>query len=301
MEKPLIIFDTDMDTDCDDVGALSIIYEYVKHGKAELLGIICDAVCDYSAPFSEAFGKCYGIERPIGAYTGEDERLTKYRLHSQKYSKYNKELSFNLNKTNKDYEDAVKTYRKLLLDAPDNSVTVLCVGLMTAVAETLMSKPDEISPLSGKELFIKKVKKVIAMSEISKVGNNFNWDMDPLATEIFLKECPVSVYVSEMGGDIFTGKCLKNYPDGHLAKEAYRLFGVLDSGRQSWDLIATLYAINGDSDVFYKVPKGTCFYDAKTLDAGFYENGERQDYMIISDLKNSEIEEYIENQITGNL
>ncbi len=138
------------------------------------------------------------------------------------------------------------------------------------------------------------------MSEISKVGNNFNWDMDPKATEIFLKECPVPVYVSEMGGDILTGKCLKNYPDGHLAKEAYRLFGVLESGRSSWDLIATLYALLGDSDVFYKTPKGTCFYDAKTLNTGFYENGERQDYLIVSDAPISQIEEYIENQITGN-
>ena len=290
-----------MDTDCDDVGALAIIYEYVKSGKAELLGIICDAVCGFSAPFSEAMGKLYGIERPIGAYKGEDERLTKYRLHSQKYSKYNKALSSDLNKTNIDYEDAVKTYRKLLSVAPDNSVTVLCVGLMTAVAEVILSKPDEISPLSGKELFSKKVKKVITMSEISKVANNFNWDMDPESTEIFLKECPVSIYVSEMGGDILTGKILKNYPDGHLAKEAYRLFGVLDSGRQSWDLIATLYAINGDNEVFYKVPRGTCFYDGKTLDAGFYENGERQDFLIVSDASISEIEEYVENQITGNL
>ena len=38
MNTPLIIFDTDMDTDCDDAGALAILYEYVKRQKAELLG-----------------------------------------------------------------------------------------------------------------------------------------------------------------------------------------------------------------------------------------------------------------------
>ncbi len=36
MEKPLIIFDTDMDTDCDDVGALAILYEYVKKIRQSL-------------------------------------------------------------------------------------------------------------------------------------------------------------------------------------------------------------------------------------------------------------------------
>ena len=39
-KKPLILFDTDMDTDYDDAGALALLLEYVKKGKADLLGLL---------------------------------------------------------------------------------------------------------------------------------------------------------------------------------------------------------------------------------------------------------------------
>lgn len=70
--KPLIIFDTDMDTDCDDAGALAIIYEYVKREKAELIGIIADAPTADCAACCEAFGNYYGITCPIGAINKSD-------------------------------------------------------------------------------------------------------------------------------------------------------------------------------------------------------------------------------------
>ncbi len=41
-EKPLIIFDTDMDTDCDDAGALCLLLKFVKCGKADILAAIAD-------------------------------------------------------------------------------------------------------------------------------------------------------------------------------------------------------------------------------------------------------------------
>ena len=50
--KPLIIFDTDMDTDCDDVGALAMLLTAHNAKRIELLGIVTDSVSEYAAPFS---------------------------------------------------------------------------------------------------------------------------------------------------------------------------------------------------------------------------------------------------------
>ncbi|MDD4425039.1 MAG: hypothetical protein PHS40_03855, partial [Mariniphaga sp.] len=39
-ESEKIIFDTDMGSDCDDVGALALLHHYADLGKAEILGCI---------------------------------------------------------------------------------------------------------------------------------------------------------------------------------------------------------------------------------------------------------------------
>ena len=39
-KMPLIIYDTDMDTDCDDVGALAMILEYQRVFRADVRGLL---------------------------------------------------------------------------------------------------------------------------------------------------------------------------------------------------------------------------------------------------------------------
>ena len=91
-EKPIIIFDTDMDTDCDDVGALAMLLEAHLSNKIELAGIITDSVCEYAAPFCETMLCSYKINLPIGAiYEGDYKdtdlniaRFDNYRKHSNR-------------------------------------------------------------------------------------------------------------------------------------------------------------------------------------------------------------------------
>lgn len=63
----------------------------------------------------------------------------------------------------KKVEDATHLYRRILASQADGSVTMVSVGHLTDVAKLLESKPDEVSPLSGKELVSKKVKFWVAM------------------------------------------------------------------------------------------------------------------------------------------
>ena len=276
MEKPVILFDTDMDTDCDDVGALAMLLEAHLASKATLLGIIADSVCSYAAPACEYLAGYYGVEVPIGAIYAEGymdtpeniARFTDYRTHSknclQQGRAYNAFFARTINKTDRDYPSAAKVYRQLLVKAEDNSITVLCVGMLTAAAEALESGADEISPLPGVELFRRKVKKVITMGNPHST-NDFNWGKDALGAKQFFALCPVPVYISAEGGNVITGAHLSaSLPHTHPLRQAYEIWlGQQNTGRPSWDLIASLYALEPDSPYLRLEALGDCQYDAE--------------------------------------
>lgn len=276
MEKPIILFDTDMDTDCDDAGAFAMLLEAHLAGKATLLGIVADSVSPYAAPACDYMTRYYGIDLPIGTVYAEDymdtreniDRFADYRTHSknclQTGHSYNETFAQKLGKTDKDYPSAAQVYRELLSKADDQSVTVLCVGMLTAVAEALKSGADKISPLSGVELFRKKVKKVITMGNPHST-NDFNWGKDAIGTKQFFALCPVPVYISAEGGNVITGSHLSTrLPKIHPLRQAYEIWlAQKNQGRASWDLIAALYALDPVSPYLRSDPLGDCLYNAE--------------------------------------
>ena len=285
--KPLIIFDTDMDTDCDDAGALAMLYEYVKRDKAELLGIVTDVVSPYAAACCEALGAYYGVERPIGTVYAseypeqETNRLSAYRKHSLRVGdrRYNCMMADRVKKRDTDYLSAVSVYRRLLADAPDHSVTVVCVGLLTALDALLQSAGDEISPLSGRELLSSKVTTLVSMGYPDHDGSNFNWDMDSEAAQRFLSDCPVPMVISGAGGNVITGTALSTtFPANHPLRQIYETFNRgAGRGRASWDLIATLYALEPDTLFLTAVERGTCCYDPEHARSYWQADGKRRD------------------------
>lgn len=307
MNKPLIIFDTDMDTDCDDAGALALLYEYVRHEKAELLGIITDSVSPYAAPCCEYLGQYYGIHRPIGAVSSslypqaETERLVRYRKHSAKSSLYNKQISETIGKTDADYPLEVQMYRQLLSSVPDKSVTIVYVGLLTALTNALLSQPDVYSELNGVQLFAKKVHHIISMGYPAKTGSNFNWDMDGESSRDFFTLCPVSVYVSGTGTDVITGSSLTSaLLASHPLRQIYELFtGKEHTGRSSWDLIATLYATDPSTPLLKTVSKGTCRFDPAYSSSYWELNGPRKDYDILLNTTPDIITDFLERRMKG--
>lgn len=291
MEKPVILFDTDMDTDCDDAGALAMLLEAHLAGTATLLGVVADSVCPFAAPACEYMTTYYGLSLPIGTVYADDYRDTpenivrfaEYRTHSknclQTGRSYNETFARKLGKTDKDYPSAAKVYRELLSKADDQSVTVLCVGMLTAVAEALSSQPDSISPLSGVELFQRKVKAVVTMGTPYAV-NDFNWGKDALGAEVFFALCPTPIYITDEGGNIITGAHLSTrLPQDHPLRQAYTQWLMAENtGRPSWDLVAALYALQPDSSYLCSKPLGDCRYDskAKTLQITPFPTGNCQ-------------------------
>ena len=163
-----------------------------------------------------------------------------------------------------------------------NVLYVLCVGLLTAVAEMLASAPDSISPLTGAELFEQKVSHVITMGPPNE-SNSFIWGMDAYAAERFFALCRVPVYISAEGSKIVTGAHLtKRLNSNHPLRKAYEIWLEKENcGRASWDLIAALYAIKPDSPYLKESDLGVCRYnvDEKCL---YTDETENTQYKLIS-------------------
>ena len=308
-KKPLIIFDTDMDTDCDDAGALAMIYNYVLRGKVDLLGVITDTIQPYSAPCVEAMANFYGLNHPIGTIyhdelpISETDRLVAYRRHSASIgaASYTPKISSHLNKTDADYPHAVTTYRRLLANSPNCSVIIVCTGLLTAINDLIDSEPDDVSPLTGEQLLQQKVRHVITMGSPNKVGDNFNWQMDGVGAAEFLARCPVSVYVSEYGTDVITGTDMESrLPTDHILREIYNTFNLNEGcERPSWDLIATLYALEEGTPYLKTVPHGKCEFNPTIPRSRWTNDSSRTDYEILPAVSNEILTKYLDDLMTG--
>ena len=275
VEKPKILFDTDMDTDCDDAGALAILCEHVLHGEAELLGVVTDAVSRYAAPCCEVICRHYGLSVPIGAvpeaaYPSEEtDRYDNYRAGLARFNAgkrpYIEMIAADLGKRDTDYPTAETVYRRVLAEAEDGSVTVACVGFLTALARLFETEGDDISPLSGIELFRKKVKRVVTMghAEFPTLESlSFNYDSDAVGAEQFFMNCPVPVYVSGHGKTVISGATLtERLDEAHPLRKIYEKYNYGPSrGRMSWDQITVLFALDPASPRFRADPVGTVEY-----------------------------------------
>lgn len=309
MEKPLIIFDTDMDTDCDDAGALGLILEYVKAGKAELLGVIADAPDRHVAGCCDAICRWYGLPRPVGAVRAkkyaQDPRFEAYRQHRARMSWdrfYNEPLAARVGKTDEDYPDAACAYRQLLAGAEDGSVTVVCVGFLTALAELLCSQGDDLSPLTGAELMAKKVNRVVSMGNAQYPlfpKNNFNYNMDAVGARTFFEKCPVPVYICPEGTKVITGyRFPEVFSEDHPLRMAYKAFvGKEGVGRSSWDLITSLYALEPESPLFVRSFYGTACYESP--ERGWWiSDGKRKDCLLTLAVSNEEMALLLEEKLT---
>src|SRR5688500_18066106 len=70
-EKPAapgrILFDTDMDSDCDDVGALAVLHALADRGAADILATVVSSRHEWSPACADAINTFYGRPNlPIG-------------------------------------------------------------------------------------------------------------------------------------------------------------------------------------------------------------------------------------------
>jgi hypothetical protein len=295
---PDIIFDTDMGGDCDDVGALFILHGAVERGEARLLATMGCVSADAIAPCLEAINTWFGrSEIPVGTlkdpgflagphYTGEIARRFPHKYPS-----------------GKDYPDAVTLYRQILAKQPDGSVVVVAVGPLRNLANLLKSPADAASPLEGRALVAKKVKKLEVMGgNYPPFGNKkegeWNFKQDPAAAALVCSTWPTPVLFNGEGGSTCSGRRVTyEMPEHNPLTMAYAAYpGVGFAGdRLSWDPVSCLVTVRGAAPWYKVVSGGVNVVDAAT-GVNTWQPGEDRghSYLVLKSPK-AEIEKALED------
>jgi len=291
-----IIFDTDMGPDYDDVGALAFLHAMADSGNVEILATVASNKHELVAPSINVINTYFGRkELPVGA-----PKITGVNLGSSQHwadsivAKYPHSV-----KSTSEVADAVDIYRKILNNEPDGSVTIITVGFLTNLNNLLKSKPDGISPLSGKELVIKKVKKLVSMAGKFPEGKEFNVFMDSTASKYVYENWPGEVIFSgfEIGEAIHTGlKLIKSDIQNSPVKDVFRISIPLAAedkdGRMSWDETAVLIGVYG-TEGFFDTVRGKIIVNADGSNT--WENSnEGNQFYVKQKMPISEISSFIE-------
>ncbi len=294
-----IVFDTDMDTDVDDTGALAVLYSYVQEGRAEVLATVgsCNSGC--AVKCIGGINAYYGFPKvPVGISPDcpSSGKSPYQRIIAEKYGK-----DFPDDKTAR---SALEVYREVLSSAEENSVVITVIGALNNLSDLLKSESDKYSPLNGIELVKKKVKICVIMGgrfpQSTPVGE-YNIRLDVDAAYYVIHNCPVSILWSgqEIGESIFTGNMRNEMEKDNPVRLAYNLYGNDETGiyaRQSWDLTTIVYAVEGAGD-YWDIQTGSIEINTenKILASNFgpaYNNwtaGEGKDAILVQKMKSEKI------------
>lgn len=255
-----LILDTDLGPDYDDVGAMALMHALADSNQVEILAVVSSNRDEQVIPCIEVLNTYFNRpDIPVGAPKSEGGvSLTTW--HKVKWTEVLPEKYPHRTAKTSDAPDAVKIYRKALSEQPDTSVTICTIGFFTNLKDLLLSEADEYSPLTGKELVARKVKRLVSMAGAFPEGREFNVFCDTPASMAVIGEWPSEIIFSgfEIGNVILTGKKLSRQSvTGSPVKEAYALSLAEGdpNGRMSWDQTAVLVAIKGH-EPYYTVEKG---------------------------------------------
>ncbi|MCG6155179.1 nucleoside hydrolase [Rubinisphaera margarita] len=262
-----LIFDTDSGNDIDDVLALGLIHALQSRGECELLAVTITKDHELAAPFVDAVNTFYGRgEIPIGVCdSGVTPEAGRFNVLASKQDNGKDRYPHDL-RSGKNAPAAVTVLRQALADAEDNSVSIAQVGFSTNLANLLDSEPDDISPLSGKDLVAKKVKLLSIMAgAFEQIPNRegkpydhkeYNIIKDIPSNQKLAKEWPTPVIWSgyEIGLNLrYPHESIEqdyDYVEHHPLKEAYILYNPPPHDRPTWDLTSVLQIVRPNRGYF---------------------------------------------------
>lgn len=236
---PLIILDTDLSSDVDDVGAVAVLHNLASQGKADILAMMVSSGDPWSIPCLDAINTWFGRpDIPLGMVKGKSVR------HESKYTRLIAEEFPHNSKTGAEAPDAVQLYRQILAGQADHSVTLVTVGYLTNLHNLLLSEPDDISPLDGKALVRDKVQTLVCMGGGYPEGYEWNFYQDISAAMHVVKHWPTPIIFSgfEIGKDVWTGAGLQQIQHRNPVRRSYELYNAL-TDRPSWDQVTVFYAV----------------------------------------------------------
>ena len=294
-----IIFDSDLGPDYDDVGALAILHAMADSGRVNILATLSSNKHELVVPSIEVINTYFNRPRlPLGAPKSDGANMGSSQHWADSIvAKY----PHTINSTS-EAPDAVMVYRKILQGQPDNSVTIVTVGFLTNLYNLLKSQPDDLSPLTGKELVEKKVKRLVSMAGRFPEGKEFNVFIDSAASKYVFENWPGEIIFTgfEIGKEIFTGVSLMNSSVSNSpVRDVFRISIPLSeedrNGRMSWDETAVIIAVYG-TEGFFDTKRGTIIVHPDGSNEWRDDPGGKQMY-VIQKMPVPEITKFIEDRM----
>lgn len=267
IEKPRIIFDTDITGDVDDVLALAMCHNLADRDACEFLAVTISKQNPLTVPFVDAANTFYGRpDLPIGVVrdpTAQKRQSSYLKLIEE--GNYPHDLN-----SNDDAPEAVDLLRKTLASQPDHSVTIVSVGIASNLANLLRSQPDDHSPLAGPDLIRKKVKLLSIMAGAFTNVHNTNYHLEANvingipAMQTVANQWPDDVPIIWSGYEVgialpYPRESIRHdfhYLPHHIVRESYLLHSGPEHDRPSWDQSSVLYAVFPDRGYFDLSPPG---------------------------------------------
>jgi hypothetical protein len=255
--SPVKIFvDTDMETDCDDAGALAVLHALADAGECEILATVCSVRDPNSVATVAAINAYYGRPAlPLGLVKRKGV-LIKSKFAGPVAAEFSQRV-----KTADAIPDAVSVYRDVLEKQPDGSVVVATLGYLTNL-KNLLELPAEGDRVSGLELIKKKVARWVCLGgnfvgqppkDDLKLGN-VNFQRDAESAHYAIANWPGEIVfvgreIGSVPSGLKLGKSLARTPQSNPVRRAYEHYfdGQLKD-RHVADLTAVLYAVRGKRD-----------------------------------------------------
>ena len=243
---PQVIFDTDISSDVDDVGAVAVLHALADRNEVGILAMAVSSGDPWSVPCLHALNAWFGREDiPVGK--AREPAVTHESLYTMKIV----EEFGGQSTVERPSEDAVDLYRRILASQPDGSVTIVTVGYLTNLADLLHSSADSYSNMEGHALVRQKVKRLVCMGGEFPSGREWNLYQDAVSTKAVVDGWPTPIVFCgfEIGKDIMTGADLRKGGKDNPVRRSYELYNAVQN-RQSWDQVTVLYAVRmaGDPD-----------------------------------------------------
>jgi hypothetical protein len=302
-EPPVrIIFDTDVDQDCDDIGALFVLHGAVEHGDAKLLATICCTSTEAGAPCLDAINTWFG--RPeIPVATLKDRGFLAHKGFAAEVARRYPCKS----RSGKDYPDAVVAYRRLLAKEADGGAVILAVGPLRNLAKLLKSPPDDASPLNGAALVARKVKRLEIMGGVYPPQGNlkeaeWNFKQDPASAALVCSAWPTPILFNGEGGSTNSGRRVTyEMPEHNPLTLAYRHYpsAGFAGDRLSWDCVSALVAVRGAAPWYKTVKGGANVVDARTGVNTWKADGNRRHSYLVLKSRKAQLERALEDLQTA--
>jgi hypothetical protein len=244
-----VVFDSDMDGDCDDVAALALLHVLADRGEARILATLASCRSDGTPSCLDAINTYFGRgDLAVGVPKAGLRRPSKYTRAVATACPHDL-------KSVEEAEDAVEVYRRVLGAQPDGSVVVVTVGFHTNVAALLRAP-------GGEDLVRRKVKHWVCMGgnfigkpakDDLKLGN-VNFQRDAEAAYFAIRNWPgrvtfVGREVASVPSGLKVGKAFARLPEKHPVRVAYEAyFGGTCEDRHVADPAAVLFAVRGARD-----------------------------------------------------